>query len=108
MTVDALVQLLANYPLDLGVVLDGYEREYYDLSPKRMSLVKTSLNTGRQDREGTHEDSNGMVGGAVGSRSVADALVPDTLYMQVTGEPVAEAWLTGGTCRPTIKTNSKY
>ena len=49
MTVNELVQLLAAYPADLRVVVNGYEDGYDDLSPEQISLVKIALNTGTHD-----------------------------------------------------------
>ena len=56
MTVDELVRLLATYPADMRVVVDGYEDGYDDLSPKQLRVVKISLNTGTREFVGTHGD----------------------------------------------------
>ena len=52
MTVDELARLLATYPPDLRVVVNGYEDGYDDLSPEQLSLVELALNTGRHQWEG--------------------------------------------------------
>ena len=56
MTVDELVRLLATYPPDMRVVVDGYEDGYDDLSPKQLRVVKMSLNTGTREYVGAHGD----------------------------------------------------
>ena len=56
MTVDELVRLLATYPPNMRVVVDGYEDGYDDLSPKQLRMVKLSLNTGSREYVGTHGD----------------------------------------------------
>ena len=58
MTVDELVQLLAAYPAELRVVVNGYEDGYDDLSPKQVSLVRIALNTGSHSWEGKHGDGD--------------------------------------------------
>lgn len=71
MTVDELIRLLADYPPDLRVVVNGYEYGYDDLSPKQMSQVKIALNTGKHRWEGTHGETDGPTGCV----EVVDALV---------------------------------
>ena len=66
MTVNELVQLLAAYPADLRVVVNGYEDGYDDLSPEQISSVKIALKTGKHHWEGVHGDPNGL------TRSVSD------------------------------------
>ena len=56
MTVYELIQLLRKHPADLRVVVDGYEDGYDDLSPKRLRVVKMSLNTGTREYVGAHGD----------------------------------------------------
>ena len=56
MTVYELIQLLRKHPPDLHVVVDGYEDGYDDLSPKRLRVVKMSLNTGTREYVGAHGD----------------------------------------------------
>ncbi len=48
MTVHELIGLLATYPGDLRVAVNGYEDGFDDLSPNRLSVVKIALNTGTQ------------------------------------------------------------
>ena len=54
MTIGELVRLLETYPLDMRVVVDGYEEGYDDLSPEQVSVVKVELNTGTQAWQGRH------------------------------------------------------
>ena len=56
MTVGQLTRLLQNYPQDMRVVVDGYEDGYDDLSPKKLRMVKISLNTGTREYVGAHGD----------------------------------------------------
>ena len=55
MTVQELTQLLAQYPAELRVVVNGYEGGYDDLAPGRISVVKISLNAGTHDWDGKHD-----------------------------------------------------
>ena len=71
MTVDELMQLLATYPPDLRVVVNGYESGYDDLSPEQLSVVRIALNMGKHRWEGQHEDANGLTDSA----DVVEALV---------------------------------
>ena len=52
MTVDELGRLLASYPPDLRVVVNGYENGYDDLSPQQVRQVKIALNTGSTNGKG--------------------------------------------------------
>ena len=54
MTVQELIELLATYPGDLRVVVNGYEDGFDDLSPDRLSVVKIALDTGTESRVGKH------------------------------------------------------
>ena len=74
MTVNELVQLLAAYPADLRVVVNGYEDGYDDLSPEQISLVKIALNTGTHDWEGKHGDPHNLTGGRPDDAEVIEAL----------------------------------
>ena len=56
MTTGELIRLLAQYPADMRVVVNGYEDGYDDLSPKQISAVKIALNTGKHQWEGKHGD----------------------------------------------------
>ena len=75
MTVNELAQLLATYPDDLRLVVNGYEDGYDDLSPGQLSLVKIALNTGTRDWEGKHGDPNDLSGGTPDDAEVVEALV---------------------------------
>ena len=75
MTVDELVQLLAAYPAELRVVVNGYEDGYDDLSPEQISLVKIALNTGAHDWEGKHGDPHDLPRGTPDAAEVVEALV---------------------------------
>ena len=57
MTVGELVQLLAAYPPDLQVVLDGYEEGYDDLEQHLISVKEMRLGAGNKWWEGRHRDS---------------------------------------------------
>ena len=46
MTIEELIQLLAQHPPDLRVVVNGYEDGYDDLSPEQLSVVSIGLNVG--------------------------------------------------------------
>lgn len=56
MTIGELVRLLETYPLDMRVVVDGYEEGYDDLSPEQISVVRILLNTGTEAWQGRHGD----------------------------------------------------
>ncbi len=60
MTTAELIQLLAQYPPNLRVVVNGYEDGYDDLSPEQVSSVKIALNTGKHRWEGQHGDPDGQ------------------------------------------------
>ena len=75
MTVDELVQLLADYPPDLRVVVNGYEYGYDDLSPAQLSVVDIALNTGKHQWEGRHGDPHGLTISAPDGADVIQALV---------------------------------
>ena len=66
MTVHELIQLLAVYPPDMRVVVQGYEDGYDDLSPEQLSVIRIALNTGRQRWEGQHGDAEGLTESAHG------------------------------------------
>lgn len=71
MTVDELAQLLADYPPDLRVVVNGYENGYDDLEPEQLSRVKITLNMGKHRWDGKHGDPARPTDGV----EVVDALV---------------------------------
>ena len=56
MTIEELIQLLAQHPPDLRVVVNGYEDGYDDLSPEQLSVVSIGLNVGKHQWEGQHGD----------------------------------------------------
>ena len=60
MTVKELADLLATYPSDLRVVVNGYEDGYDDLSPEHIASVEIALNVGKHQWEGQHGDRNGL------------------------------------------------
>lgn len=71
MTVDELVRLLADFPPDLRVVVNGYEYGYDDLSPEQVSPVTIALNTGKHRWEGKHGEPASPADGV----EVVEALV---------------------------------
>ena len=75
MTAEELIQLLAQYPPDLRVVVNGYEDGYDDLSPKQVVPVKIALNTGKHRWEGKHGDPDRPNGDMSDDPDVVDALV---------------------------------
>ena len=56
LTVQGLIRLLSEQPPDLRVVVDGYECGYDDLSAWQIQRVRTTLNTGRAEYAGAHDD----------------------------------------------------
>ena len=58
MTIQELVAILATYPPDLRVMVNGYEEGYDDLSPGQLSVAKIALNTGKRRWEGRHGDGH--------------------------------------------------
>lgn len=54
MTVEELIRLLATFPGDMRVVVNGYEEGYDDLSPARINRTAIGLNTGVHRWEGRH------------------------------------------------------
>ena len=75
MTVQELIELLATYPGDLRVVVNGYEDGFDDLSPDRLSIVKIALNTGTQSWVGKHGYWFPEIEGKQESIEMAEALV---------------------------------
>ena len=57
MTVSELTQLLATYPPDMRVVVDGYEDGYDDLEQHLISVKEICLDAGNKWWEGRHRDS---------------------------------------------------
>ena len=74
MTVGQLTRLLQNYPQDMRVVVDGYEDGYDDLTPKKLRMVKISLNTGTREYVGTHGDVDYVPEEKLAGLDVAEAL----------------------------------
>ncbi|MCY4571593.1 MAG: hypothetical protein OXF01_02225 [Gemmatimonadetes bacterium] len=74
MNVRELISLLATHPLDLRVVVNGYEDGYDDIVPERVSVVRVELDVGRNWWEGRHGAVSGTDPRARGA-SIADALV---------------------------------
>ena len=52
--------MLRDYPLDLRVVVNGYEDGYDDLSAEQLAVVRVALNTGQNRWDGQHGDPNGL------------------------------------------------
>ena len=46
MTIHDRIRLLETYPMDMRVVVNGYEDGYDDVSPERIAVVKMQLNRG--------------------------------------------------------------
>ena len=80
MTVSEMIDVLKGYPGDMRVVVNGYEEGYDDLSPEQISVVRIALNTGVNDWEGRHGESE--------ERSPANAAEPakivDALFLRRT------------------------
>ena len=57
MTASELIQLLAQYPPDLRVMVDGYEDGYDDLEQHLISVKEIRLDAGKSWWEGRHRDS---------------------------------------------------
>ena len=72
MTVSELTQLLATYPPDMRVVVNGYEEGYDDLEAHLVSVREIRLDAGNKWWEGPHREAwdDRMEGSAV-----VDALV---------------------------------
>lgn len=74
MTVQQLIELLATYPAELRVVVNGYEDGFDDVTPERISVTRIELDGGKHPWEGRHFSSSDQAGDADASR-VVDALV---------------------------------
>ena len=75
MTVKELVKLLGKYPDDLPVVVNGHEDGYDDLSPERISVIKTQLDTQIYDWEGQHCDFYGLKRETTDDAKIVETLV---------------------------------
>ena len=60
MTIKELGSLLGSYPLDLRVVVNGYEGGYDDLAPEQVSVIKIALGTGKYRWEGRHGETKSL------------------------------------------------
>ena len=56
MTVSELTQLLATYPPDMRVVVNGYEEGYDDLEAHLVSVREICLDAGNKWWEGRHRE----------------------------------------------------
>ena len=72
MTVSELTQLLATYPPDMRVVVNGYEEGYDDLEQHLMSVKEIRLDTGEKWWEGRHREAEDT---RTEGRAVVNALV---------------------------------
>lgn len=75
MTVRELINLLATYPDDLRVVVNGYEDGFDDLSRDKMKIVEIALNVGTESYVGEHGDWFPEIHGKQKDIEVAKALV---------------------------------
>ena len=57
MTVSELTQLLATYPPDMRVVVNGYEEGYDDLEQHLISVKEIRLDAGNKWWEGRHREA---------------------------------------------------
>ena len=74
MTVEQLIELLATYPPDLRVVVNGYEDGFDDVAPDRVSITRIALDVGKHPWEGRHATPGSGAAGQSASPAV-DALV---------------------------------
>ena len=75
MTVRELIWMLESYPHDLRVVVSGYEDDFDDITPERISVVRIQLDVGTEDWEGRHEKLELLRKGAPNTGDIVDALV---------------------------------
>ena len=75
LTVKDLVRLLAEYPPDLRVVVDGYEGGYDDLSEGQLRKIRIALNVGDAEWVGDHEEPDCVFPKERLSTEIVDALV---------------------------------
>ena len=54
MTVQQLITLLATYPPELSVVVNGYENGFDDVEPERVSITRIELDVGANWWDGRH------------------------------------------------------
>ena len=74
MTVEQLIELLATYPPELRVVVNGYEEGFDDVAPDRVSITRIALDVGKHRWEGRHDTPGHRAAGRSAS-PVVDALV---------------------------------
>ena len=74
MTVQQVIALLATYPPDLRVVVNGYENGFDDVESERVSLTRIELDVGEDWWEGRHAAAMDR-GSEEHSGRVVDALV---------------------------------
>ena len=72
MTVQQLIELLATYPAELRVVVNGYEDGFDDVTPERISVTQIELDSGKHPWEGRHASPRGD---AAADAPIVDALV---------------------------------
>ena len=75
MTIDELIGLLATYPPQMRLVVDGYEDGYDDLSPEQLRTAKIALYTGAPEYVGTHGDVDFLSKEKLAGLEVEKALV---------------------------------
>ena len=75
MTVGQLIEVLRTHLGDLRVVVNGYEEGFDDLSPDQISLVRIALNTGVDDWQGQHGETDESPPHAASTVTTVDALV---------------------------------
>ena len=72
MTVQQLIELLAAYPAELRVVVNGYEDGFDDVTPERIRLTRIELDRGEHRWEGRHASPRADAGS---DGPIVDALV---------------------------------
>ncbi|MYI81924.1 MAG: hypothetical protein F4056_00895 [Chloroflexi bacterium] len=72
MTVQELIELLAAYPPELRVVVNGYEDGFDDVAQERISITRIELDRGEHWWEGRHASPRSEAGTGA---QVVDALV---------------------------------
>ena len=74
MTVQELIRVLRTYPVDMRVVVNGYEDGFDDVSPERIAVVKVQLNRGMKDWQGRHMEPAAQTEEMPGGDDLVDAL----------------------------------
>ena len=75
MTIGELIGLQETHPIDMRLVVDGYEEGYDDLSPEQVSAVGILLNTGTEAWQGRHGGPRDLSERPQNLAGAADALV---------------------------------